>query len=58
MNNKHKYNYLKVRVEENIYNAFNKVLKINKKKKQEIIELLLRQYILDNFNKLELDKEE
>ena len=58
MNNKHKYKYLKVRVQENIYNVFNKVLKINKKKKQEIIELLLRQYILDNFSKLELDKEE
>ena len=52
-----KYVYLKVRVDEYLNNAFTKIIKINKDTKQEVVNELIKSYVIKNFNKLKIKKQ-
>lgn len=51
-----KYVYFKVRVDENLNNAFKKIIKINKDTKQEVVNDLIKSYVIKNFDKLKIEK--
>lgn len=51
-----KYVYFKVRVDENLNNVFKKIIKINKDTKQEVVNDLIKSYVIKNFDKLKIEK--